>query len=223
MSWDPIWNDVFRSQAWGKYPPEELIRFVARHFYAAVDRSMVRVLDAGCGPGAGVWYLAREGFDAWGVEGSPAAVEQASARLADDALSGTVVLGDLLALPDLVGEQTMDAVLDVTAVQHNRVEAIGAIHDGMERVLKPGGRVFALMVTDGTWGDGLGVEVEPATYTDISDGPLRGKGLTHFSTRADVESLFERYDDVEINTSARTLAGGTQRYAHWVVEGRKRA
>jgi len=39
MAWDPIWERVFSSQAWGKYPGEDLIRFVARNFYAAPDRA----------------------------------------------------------------------------------------------------------------------------------------------------------------------------------------
>jgi tRNA G46 methylase TrmB len=49
-------------QEWGKYPPEHVIRFVARNFYRVPDRKYVHLLEVGCGPGANVWFMAREGF-----------------------------------------------------------------------------------------------------------------------------------------------------------------
>ena len=81
MAWNPIWERVFSSQPWGKYPGEDLIRFVARNFYAAPDRAAVRVLEVGSGTGANLWFLAREGFAAFGVEGSPTAARQSLDRL----------------------------------------------------------------------------------------------------------------------------------------------
>lgn len=49
--WDPIWEEIYRKQEWGKYPPEYVIRFIARNFYHAADRRCVRLLDLGCDPG----------------------------------------------------------------------------------------------------------------------------------------------------------------------------
>jgi len=63
-SFDPVWEEVFRAQEWGKYPPEHVIRAVARNFYKAPDRKAVKILDIGSGPGANTWYVAREGFSA---------------------------------------------------------------------------------------------------------------------------------------------------------------
>src|SRR5207247_2009282 len=81
MSWDPVWEGVFTSQNWGKYPGEDVIRFVARNYYAAEDRSKVRFLEVGSGTGANLWFLAREGFSAHGMEGSPTAAGLARQRL----------------------------------------------------------------------------------------------------------------------------------------------
>jgi len=33
MGWDKVWERTFKSQEWGKYPNEELFRFIARNFY----------------------------------------------------------------------------------------------------------------------------------------------------------------------------------------------
>ena len=68
--WDKGWDKIFSTQEWGKYPGEELIRFIARNFYAAPNRKDIRILEVGCGTGANLWFLAKEGFNAFGIDGS---------------------------------------------------------------------------------------------------------------------------------------------------------
>src|SRR5207253_2900607 len=82
-SWDPAWEAVFQSQEWGKYPPEYVIRWAARHFYKAPDRKAVRILDLGSGPGACAWYLSREGFSVEAIDGSATAIAKLQARLVE--------------------------------------------------------------------------------------------------------------------------------------------
>jgi len=102
-SWDPVWEQIFASQSWGKYPPEALIRFIARNYYKAPDRKRISILEVGCGPGACVWYMAREGFSVTGIDGSPSALRQANDLLKKDQLSAELLAGDVLHLPHLVG------------------------------------------------------------------------------------------------------------------------
>jgi SAM-dependent methyltransferase len=221
MSWDPVWERVFRSRRWGKYPPEELIRFVARNFYDAPDRSQVRILDAGCGPGPGVWYLAREGFAAHGIDGSPAAIELARERLGAEGLQGELLVGDLTALTEHYPAGSFDAVVDVTSVQQNRVEAIERIVAQIHELLRPGGRVFSMLLAGGSWGDGLGTEVEPGTFVDVPEGPLAGAGTSHFFSLPEVERLFAGFAELAVDESRRTLGGRRHTYGHWVVEATK--
>ena len=70
------WENIFASRGWGAYPPEELVRFIARNFRTVPDRSQVHVLEIGCGPGPNIWFLAREGYAAAGIDGSPTAIRQ---------------------------------------------------------------------------------------------------------------------------------------------------
>ena len=97
-SWDPVWEEVFRAQEWGKYPPEYVIRFVARSFYGAPDRKAVRLLDLGCGPGACTWYMAREGFSAAGIDGSETAICRCAERLRNERLAADLKVGDYVVL-----------------------------------------------------------------------------------------------------------------------------
>jgi len=140
MSWDPTWEQVFRSRQWGKYPPEELIRFMAAYFYNVGERSETIILDAGCGTGACLWYVAEEGFDACGIDGSRTAVQLAKMRLRKERLEASVTVGDLVTLP--FREGYFDGVIDVAAIQHNMQKSRDRIMREVFRVLKPQGSSF---------------------------------------------------------------------------------
>ena len=59
-SWDAQWEEVFRSRKWGRYPPEELVRFIATHF-KDTRSPPATILELGCGGGANTWFMARQG------------------------------------------------------------------------------------------------------------------------------------------------------------------
>ena len=43
-SFDNEWEKIHASQEWGKYPSENVIRFIARNYYSK-DRLKTRILD----------------------------------------------------------------------------------------------------------------------------------------------------------------------------------
>lgn len=223
MTWDPTWEKVYRERDWGRYPPEELIRFMARHYYDVPDHGQVRVAEIGCGTGANIWYLAREGFEVYGLDGSKTAIEKTRFRLNADpeTLRAMLFARDASALWNVCGRESVDAVIDVCCLQHNRIADIHAILQGVYAVLKPGGRVFSMMVATGSWGEGSGTQVEPGTYTDIPKGPAAGLGITRFVTLPEVCLLFSAFQDLSVETSSRTMDGLRQNWRMWVIEGRK--
>jgi len=221
MTWDSTWEKVFQSRAWGRYPPEELIRFVARNYFSLPRRREIAILEIGCGGGANVWFLAREGFDVTGLDGSPSALEQTRRRLAEEGLSARLHEGDALSLGRLFSPARFDAVVDVACLQCNELHAVESIVKQAHALLKPGGRIFSMMVARGSYGEGLGTPVEPGTYVDIREGPLAGRGRSHFFSLEEVENLFRSFSPLTIETSARSLEGRAHTYAQWVVEGMK--
>ena len=224
MTWDPTWETIFRTREWGRYPPEELVRFTMRHYGDVPDRSQVRVLEVGCGTGANLWFLAREGFNAWGIDGSETAVEKAKYRIREAGGIGFQVLtGDAARLDDIVLPRAglFDAVVDVCCLQHNRLADIQAIVDQMHAILKPGGRIFSMMAASGSWGDGTGARIEPRTYTDIPEGPAAGVGITHFSTLVEISRWFGCFGALCIEELNRSVNGPGAWWNHWVVEAMK--
>ncbi|MBU6430483.1 MAG: methyltransferase domain-containing protein, partial [Cyanobacteria bacterium REEB65] len=139
-SWDPTWEKVFQGQAWGAYPGENVVRFVARNFYGK-RRDRVKILEVGCGPGANLWYLAREGFGTYGIDASPTAVRLAQERMAADGLGADVRQGDIVNLP--WPDRSFDAIIDVECLYANDRRATEVILREIRRVLLPGGLLFS--------------------------------------------------------------------------------
>ena len=217
MSSNDVWETIFRNRAsWGLYPPEELIRFVAAHYYGAARRDAVSFLEIGCGPGAGPsWYLAREGFRYTGIDGSPTAVRRAQDRFAREGLAGDFVVGELEILPWEDG--CFDCVVDIAALQHNDEHAAAAIVTEVHRVLKPGGRHFSLTASDRSWGVGTGERMDETTGRNVTEGPYANMGPTRFATRESMSALYASFREVEINYSIRSVAHGTRDIANWIA------
>ena len=198
------------------------MRFVAQHYDHASPRSGVRFVELGCGAGANVWYLAREGFAVCGIDVSPTAIERAREYLATDGLSADLRAGDaaevLCAFPDA----HFDCVVDVGCIQCNTLAEARAIVREATRGLKPGGRCFSLLHHPESHGYATGREMEPGTYTDIEVGQLKGLGVNHFYTEAEARALFAGLTDVTVDVLTHTRRNQAERYTHLLVTGRKR-
>jgi len=217
MAWDPVWERIFRERSqWGRYPPEELVRFVARHYYAAQDRRAVRFLEVGCGPGAGPsWYLAREGYSFAGIDGSSTAIELAQRRFREEGLQGEFVTGPAEALP--WDAATFDCVIDIACLQHNSEQVAAAIVREIHRVLKPGGRHFSLATRAGCWGEGTGVRVDATSYRDVTEGPFSAMGVVRFATRDSLRRLYSEFKELEFEHSIRSMHDEQREIANWIV------
>lgn len=223
MSWDPVWETVYRSRAWGQYPGEDVIRFVKGRFGQAADPSQVRLLEAGCGSGANLWFMAREGFCACGVDRSATAVRLARERLDLEcprwrAAGGQVEVGDLQGLPWPDG--SFDAVLDVVAVCYCSFDEAQRAYAELARVTQPGGRLFVRTFARGCWGEGTGQPAGPDMWL-CSEGPLQGLGATRFTGEAQVTELLRGWEIVGVERSIVTLDSGRREIRHLVIEGRK--
>ena len=200
------WDEKFRTRRWGRYPPEDLVRFMGRSF-GETDHTMVAVLEIGCGPGPNLWFLHREGFRVSGIDGSPAAVEAAARRLSEEnkglnPIPPDLKVGDIASLP--WAPATFDVVVDILALYANTLDVIRAATREVLRVLKPGGRFYTKLWGRNTSGYGLGTELEPGTYDDIPVGPCRGMGVSHFFDREEIARMFSDFDVTAIDVITRT-------------------
>lgn len=185
-SMDEIWNEIHKEREWGGYPSEHVIRFVARNYYAN-NRAETRILDFGCGGGSHTWYLAREGFDTYAFDGSSFAVENTKRKLEREGLHADIRVSDGL---DIGYENAyFDAVIDNVCIYANTLQNIKKMYANTYRVLKSGGKLETVCFGKETFGYGMGREIEAGTYTDIPDGPLHDRGVSHFYGKEDLEKV----------------------------------
>ncbi len=216
--WDPVWEELFRTRGWGRYPSEDLVRFMARTF---PEPARVRVLELGCGPGANLWYLAREGFRVVGLDGSPTALAECWRRLRAEGLHACLVRADAARLP--FPAASFDVVLDVECLYANPWEAARRAVAEAARVLVPGGWLWSKTFAPGTSGEGDGEPApgEPGAWRRLRSGPLAGKGFTRFTPRERLPALYQPLELVAVDETSRT--DGPWRVREWLVACRRLA
>ena len=219
MSWDPVWEDVFKANEWGKYPDESFIRFTARNFYKR-ERAKTKLLEVGCGPGANVWYMAREGFDVSGIDGSATAIAKAQGRLKGEGLAADMRVGDITCLP--WGGGTFDGVGDNECLAHNSAAALDNILSEIKRVLKDGGLLYSRTFSDAVYKGKTFKEVAPLQYRDSSDGPFAGRGFFRLSDAASIRAHYGRFFHiVALDKIEYTLNNGAMTISEWVITCQK--
>jgi ubiquinone/menaquinone biosynthesis C-methylase UbiE len=218
------WNELFGRRSWGKYPPEELVRFVARTFPDGGQRRGLRALEVGCGPGANLWYLAREGFTIAGIDGSANAIAMARERLRAEGLAASLQSADLrvgnfAALP--WDDSSFDVVIDIEAIVHNTVPVIRSVIAEIVRVLKPGGWFFAKMFGPKTTGIMTGTMVEDGTMQYPEFGPMVGCGLVHPFNEEEIVKLLASFRDVALDWAHRSDKNRQVDIFEWIVQARR--
>lgn len=93
------WEKLYRKRFYAKYPHGPLIRFIAKNFYHCKNKKKIKILELGCGSGANIWYLAREGFTVYGIDTSATAIRWANTFLSQDNLHAILKIGEVTSLP----------------------------------------------------------------------------------------------------------------------------
>jgi ubiquinone/menaquinone biosynthesis C-methylase UbiE len=187
MAWDNVWESVFKESEWGKYPSEHLIRYVAKGFYKT-KRAETKILEIGCGPGVNIWYLCREGFDTYGIDGSETAIKKAQEKLSKEGFKANLLVGDIMDLPYKDG--TFDLVIDSECVYANDLTDSKKMLAEVKRVLNKGGRFYSRTFSEKMFiGDDY-TEVGHMEYNNIKKGPLADKGFVRLIDKKGIDDLY---------------------------------
>ena len=216
---DPTWDKVFLERSWGDYPPEALVRFIARSFPTRED-THPEVLEIGCGTGANLWYLAREHCRAFGVDASQAAIDLCHKRSWTEWLKYGLAQLDVKNIGVVFSPSSFDAVVDICCLNHAAINADPIVSD-CHTLLKVGGKMLSMLLAEGTYGADSGTEIAPRTYINIQDGPLAGVGRTKVYTRADVDEAFACFRDVAVQRMTVTDTKTNAAIIHWIVTATK--
>lgn len=218
-SWDPVWEDVFRNSEWGKYPGESLIQFIARNFYKR-NRPEVKLLEVGCGTGANVWYMSREGFDVTGIDGSETAIKKGITRFHDESLNAKLIVGDIINLP--FEDQVFDGVIDVECLYCNNTINTERILLEIRRVLKTGGLFYSRTFSERMYIGKNPAKISKFEYTDITEGPQAGHGFIRLIDKDEINNLYGKcFNILSIDKLEHTRNNEEFLISEWIIICRK--
>jgi SAM-dependent methyltransferase len=213
-----------------RYPNEELCRFMGRNYFgiAKDQRKLVRILEVGCGSGANLWMIAREGFDAYGLDLSHESLKLCKDMLSMYGTSADLRLGDMTDLP--YDPSSFDAIVDVVSSfclnERDHAKFLGKAASA----LKPGGLFFSYTLSkasDAFKDHAPSNLLDPSTLDGIRrpTSPYAGSLYPcRFTTNAEYAATLTdvNLDVIYNETVGRTYRHGVEYFEFIVIEARKR-
>ena len=198
MQTELMWEEIFQNKEWGKYPPEHLIRFIARNFYNVSNRKEINILELGFGTGANLWFCAREGFRVNGIEFSKSGIERFQKRMQDENLSsfiGQIEQGDYLDKLDDFKDESFDCIFDIASLYCNDRQKSKEILKKVVKKLKKGGKFYSTALSKKIFG----YDENKGDFQEPVEGIYTKVGVLRFDDEQSLKELFG-IDDFKINS-----------------------
>ena len=210
-----------------RYPNEALIRFLAEHFFSLPKgkRERLKCLEIGCGSGANLWMIAKEGLDAYGMDIAPTSIKLCKQMLVQYGVKAKLSVGTMQKLD--FKEKSFDAIVDVMTVEHTNLQGHKETYAEVFRCLKRGGRFFSwhLGAQSISFIRGGGKRVDALTVDNVPNTavPYSNSGLTCFITSAVQRRLLKKagFTDIRIERVVRTYKNRTQQIEYFSVDAKK--
>jgi SAM-dependent methyltransferase len=225
-NWEKQYHDKgFKAQR--LYPNEELVRFLGINFFSIPRRRRknINILELGCGSGANLWMIAREGFEAHGIDLSPSGIRLCRQMLKKWNASAQLTVGSMLSLP--YEDDRFDAVVDVVSSQHLAFSDHAPLYREVARVLRPGGLFFSYHLGSKSYSyrSGGGIKIDRYTIDNIRDprAPLANNGLTCFPSGKAVERTLKTcgLETINIENVIKSYEDRTKIIQYLVIKARK--
>ena len=208
-----------------RYPNESLLAFLgSNYFHLPIEkRSQIKVLALGCGSGSNLWMIAREGFDAYGVDFSKTGLDYCRKMLHHWNVDGNLKYGDMTDLA--YADNFFDVIFDVVAMQHLTFAQHFKAYKEIFRCLNRGGMFFSYHLGENSISlKSTTSLIDHCTVEKISDGyPLSICTQTCFISANEVRKLLCEcgFVMVKIEKIIRSYANQTQYIEYLSITGKK--
>ncbi len=201
-SFDENWESgiYLKGKQLNKYPFDLVVSLVARNFFSVPKekRNKIKVLDLGCGAGNNAKFLAENGFNVYGIDGSKIAIKICKERFKEWNLKGNFIQGDFLKLP--YKNNFFNLIIDRESLYANKFSDIKNIINKIYQKLERNGLFISFIYSSYHPDREFGKEIEPNTYCNFKKGSFYKAGKAHF---VDVKEIYELYSKFKIESIMR--------------------
>lgn len=191
----PDWDDIFTKEGKVFETPHPDMKRIAKLFR---ERKIHKILDLGCGSGRHLVYFSNKGFEVYGLDASPKALELSRVWLKQEGKYCDLKLHRIEEkFP--YHRNYFDAIISIQVIHHNFIKDIRFTIKEINRILKTKGLIY---ITFPLFGVGSRLEewelkqVEKDTYIPQT-GPE--KGLPHhFFPETEIYELFRSFKILEL-------------------------
>lgn len=195
-SFNKVWEDKIYSKGkqMNNYPYDSVVSLIARNFFSVPKqkRKDIKMLDLGCGAGNHAKFIAENGFDIYGIDGSSTAINHCCEKFKSLGLKGNFIQGDFLNLP--YEDNFFDCVLDRESLYANKFVVIEKAINQVYQKLKIGGLFICFMYNNYHPDIKLGKKIETNSYHNFKVGSgFHEAGTVHFTNLKEIKTLFSKF------------------------------
>ena len=216
-----VWQKIFKASDYGKYPSEDLVRFISKNFSKNKKRSKINILEIGSGTGGNLIYLAKEGFNVNGVDFSKIAVSKSKIFLNKKCpgWKGKIQYGDILNFN--FKKNNFDVVIDNEVSCCFSLEETKKFYTKILKSLRKKGKIFLRTFSTNSYGYKTGKKIGSKTYVPSVRG-VRMFGPHRFSSSSDIDKIFnKKYKMVSKEVISRSINNMKNKIVEWIVEAEK--
>ena len=218
-------NNVWENKIYSKgrqlnnYPYDLVVSLIARFFFSIPlgKRKNIKMLDLGCGAGNNSKFLAENGFEVYGIDGSDTAIRLCRKKFKSLGLNGSFIQGDFLNLP--YSDIFFDCVLDRESLYANKYAMIIKTIEQIHRKLKSGGLFICFMYNNHHPEIKLGRKIESNTYSNFRTASgFHNAGIAHFTNLNEIKVLFNKFKVDKILRNTLSEVGNKKNKLTWLMQ-----
>ena len=156
-AWDEIWKTKEGQALWTEPDP-----FVVSLLPRFKNEGIEKILDIGFGLGRHAILFAKEGFDVYGIEASPAGLKYAIKWSEKEKVAPKLTIGEMSHLP--FDSDFFDLVIAWNVLYHGTADYVHKTVSEIERCLKLDGHLLCTLISTQNNKYGLGEEIEEGTF-----------------------------------------------------------
>ncbi len=184
------WERNYQKGRYNNWPYDILVSLVM-NLFAVKERQQIKILDLGCGGGNNTYFLAKEGFKTYAIDGAPKGVEITKKRLKQENLNAQCIVGNFKNLP--YENDFFNCIIDRASIYCNIWKDIKLIFNEVYRVLKKEGIYIGFLPNLNHPDLIYGEEFEKNTYTNFKEGSYSHSDIAHFFSKDEIIDVLKDF------------------------------